>query len=162
MIEYFISSSIKYSYEDEKYLKNGAELLDEDGKDIDADLFKRHIQKETANFIHQSYSNIIVLVGAGASVLCTNNAIDNRFGKTVAMLADLINAELKTDSKYYSLQELADFCKYPVSVEVEENGVGTKLNPLFNLEDFLSDILSFEKYVPDSDYDKYILLLLTS
>ena len=29
MIEYFISSSIKYSYEDEKYLKNGAELLDE-------------------------------------------------------------------------------------------------------------------------------------
>lgn len=120
-------------------------------------MFKRHIQKETANFIHQSYSNIIVLVGAGASVLCTNNAIDNRFGKTVAMLADLINAELKTDSKYYSLQELADFCKYPVSVEVEENGVGTKLNPLFNLEDFLSDILSFEKYVQDSDYDKYIL-----
>ena len=157
MIEYFISSNIKYSYEDEKYLKNGAELLDEDGKDIDADLFKRHIQKETANFIHQSYSNVIVLVGAGASVLCTNNAIDNRFGKTVAMLADLINAELKTDFKYYSLQELADFCKYPVSVEVEENGVGTKLNPLFNLEDFLSDILSFEKYVPDSDYDKYIL-----
>ena len=41
MIEYFISSNIKYSYEDEKYLKNGAELLDEDGKDIDADLFKK-------------------------------------------------------------------------------------------------------------------------
>ncbi|MBR2948858.1 MAG: SIR2 family protein [Lachnospiraceae bacterium] len=157
MTEYFISSNIKYAYEEGKYLKNGAELLDEDGKSIDAVLFKHYIQKETANFVHQNYSNIIVLVGAGASVLCTNNVIDNRFGKTVAMLADLINTELKTDSKYYSLQELSDLCKYPISVEVEENDVGTKLNPLFNLEDFLSDMLSFEKYVSDSDYDKYIL-----
>lgn len=157
MAEYFISSNIKYAYEDGKYLKNGAELLDPDGKSIDDALFKRYIQKETANFIHQNYSNIIVLVGAGASVLCTNDVIDNRFGKTVAMLADLINSELKTDSTCYSLQELSDLCKYPITVEVGEKGVGNRLNPLFNLEDFLSDMLSFEKYVSDNDYDKYIL-----
>ena len=44
MIEYFISSNIKYAYEEEKYLKNGAELLDEDGKSIDAALFKEGVK----------------------------------------------------------------------------------------------------------------------
>ena len=45
MTEYFISSNIKYAYEDGKYLKNGAELLDEDGNNINEALFKRYLQK---------------------------------------------------------------------------------------------------------------------
>lgn len=157
MTEYFISSNTRYVYQDGKYLKNGTELLDESNHNIDESVFKRYIHKETANFIHQNYSNVIVLVGAGASVLCSGGEIDNRFGKTVAMLAQLINIELKKDSRYYSLQELSDLCKYSISVEIEEDGVGAILNPAFNLEDFLSDMLAFEKYVPEGDYDKYIV-----
>lgn len=95
MIEYFISSNNKYTCEGNKYLKNDGALLDEEGNEIDESTFKRLIQRETAKFIHQNYSNIIVLVGAGASVLSTNDTIDPRFGKTVAMLANVINTELK-------------------------------------------------------------------
>lgn len=157
MVEFYISSSAKYTYADDKFYKNDIPLLDENGDDIDEALFKRFIKKETANFIHKNYSNIIVLIGAGASVLCTNNAIDQRFGKTVAMLADVINIELKQDSKYFSLQELSDLCKYVIPVEIAGDDEEFKLNAAFNLEDFLSDLLSFEKYVSSSDYDKYIL-----
>lgn len=157
MVEYYISSIAKYTYADDKFYKNGIPLLDENGDDINEILFKSFIKKETANFIHHNYSNIIVLIGAGASVLCTNNAIDKRFGKTVAMLADLINTELKQDSQYYSLQELSNFCKYTIPVKIEGDDAELNLNPAFNLEDFLSDLLSFEKYVPSSDYDKYVL-----
>lgn len=157
MVEYYISSIAKYTYADDKFYKNGIPLLDENGDDINEILFKRFIKKETANFIRQNYSNIIVLIGAGASVLCRNNAIDKRFGKTVAMLADLINTELKQNSQYYSLQELSNFCKYTIPVEIAGDDAELKLNPAFNLEDFLSDLLSFEKYVSSSDYDKYVL-----
>lgn len=108
MAEYFISSNNKYTYEENKYLKNDVVLLDEEGNEIDETTFKRLIQRETAKFIHQNYSNIIVLVGAGASVLCTNDTIDPRFGKTVAMLANVINTELKKTPSVF-LQELSDF-----------------------------------------------------
>lgn len=109
MAEYFISSNNKYTYEENKYLKNDVVLLDEEGNEIDETTFKRLIQRETAKFIHQNYSNIIVLVGAGASVLCTNDTIDPRFGKTVAMLANVINTELKKDSKCFSFKNCLIF-----------------------------------------------------
>lgn len=157
MEAYFVSSNIKYTYDDDKYFKNGTPLVDENGDVIDEVSFKRFIQKEAANFIHQNYSNIIVLVGAGASVLCTEGKIDQRFGKTVAMLAELINTELKKGSKYFSLQELSDLCKYTIPVEIMEKEHESKLNPSFNLEDFLSNLLSFEKYVPSIKRDKFVL-----
>lgn len=73
------------------------------------------------------------MAGAGASVVLNGNNICEKFGKTVSMLAELINKELKMDSNCFTLQELADFCKYNVPVEeVEES----KINPKFNLEDF--------------------------
>ena len=68
------------------------------------------------------------------------------------MLAKLINEELKNSSSPFSLQELADLCKYNVSVEIETT---RKMNPEFNLEDFLSDLLAFEKYVSKDDRLKY-------
>ena len=74
------------------------------------------IKKETSNFIHKNYSNIVVLAGAGASVVSNGNGINANFGKTVPMLAKLINEELKNSSSLFSLQELADFCKYNVPV----------------------------------------------
>lgn len=152
MIEYFKSVNNKYTYDNDKYLKNETPLMDEDGNSINDASFKLLIKKEMSHFIHKNYDNIIVLAGAGASVVLNDNNICEKFGKTVSMLAELINKELKMDSNCFTLQELADFCKYNVPVEeVEES----KINPKFNLEDFLSDLLSFEKYVAEGDYPKY-------
>ena len=93
-------------------------------------MYKKAIKKETSSFIHRSYNNIVILIGAGASVLCTNNKIDRRFGKTVFMLAEEINKSLKQDGTLFTLQELADLCKYTEKVEIENE---SSLNPKFNL-----------------------------
>lgn len=151
----YISANSKYEFENNTFYKSGAILSKEDGSPMDEPTFKSLIKRETSSFIHKTFSNIIVLVGAGASVLCTSGKIDKRFGKTVFMLADLINNALKQDSNLFTLQELAQLCKYNVPVELVEQGGASKLNPSFNLEDFLSDLLSFEKYVSDAEASKY-------
>ena len=136
-------------------MKNGIILLDERDNPINDVHFKSLIKKETSSFIHKSFTNIIVLIGAGASVLCKDNNMDPRFGKTVAMLAQFVNEELKKDVNCFTLQAMADLCKYSILVEVLGDDGKQKLNPQFNLEDFLSDLLSFEKYVSDNDKEKY-------
>ena len=136
-------------------MKNGIILLDERDNPINDVYFKLLIKKETSSFIHKSFTNIIVLIGAGASVLCKDNNMDPRFGKTVAMLAQFVNEELKKDVNCFTLQAMADLCKYSILVEVLGDDGKQKLNPQFNLEDFLSDLLSFEKYVSDNDKEKY-------
>lgn len=155
MVDCYISANSKYEFENNTFYKSGAILSKEDGSPMDESTFKSLIKRETSSFIHKTFSNIIVLVGAGASVLCTSGKIDKRFGKTVFMLADLINNTLKQNSNLFTLQELAQLCKYNVPVELVEQGGASKLNPSFNLEDFLSDLLSFEKYVSDADASKY-------
>jgi len=155
MEDCYISANSKYEFENNTFYKSGAILSKEDGSPMDEPTFKSLIKRETSSFIHKTFSNIIVLVGAGASVLCTSGKIDKRFGKTVFMLADLINNTLKQHSNLFTLQELAQLCKYNVPVELVEQGGASKLNPSFNLEDFLSDLLSFEKYVSDAEASKY-------
>lgn len=152
---YFVSSNCNYSKNNEQYMKNGIILLDERDNPINDVYFKSLIKKETSSFIHKSFTNIIVLIGAGASVLCKDNNMDPRFGKTVAMLAQFVNEELKKDVNCFTLQAMADLCKYSILVEVLGDDGKQKLNPQFNLEDFLSDLLSFEKYVSDNDREKY-------
>lgn len=152
---YFVSSNCNYSKNNEQYMKNGIILLDERDNPINDVYFKLLIKKETSSFIHKSFTNIIVLIGAGASVLCKDNNMDPRFGKTVAMLAQFVNEELKKDVNCFTLQAMADLCKYSILVEVLGDDGKQKLNPQFNLEDFLSDLLSFEKYVSDNDKEKY-------
>ena len=155
MIDYYVSSNVRYSMQDERYYKNGIELVTEEGSAIAESEFKSLIKKESAGFIHRMFSNVIVLVGAGASVLSASGIIDDRFGKTVFMLADLINNELKENKDLFTLQELSDLCKYEIPVEID-GGEGLKrLNPEFNLEDFLSDIIVYEKYVPKDIAKKY-------
>lgn len=155
MVDCYISTNSKYAFENDEFYKNGVALINEDGTPMDELAFKALIKKETSSFIHKTFSNIIVLVGAGASVLCTSGKIDKRFGKTVFMLADLINNTLKQDPDLFTLQELAQLCKYDIPVEKIAQDGSSELNMLFNLEDFLSDLLSFEKYVPDTKSDKY-------
>ena len=151
-MENFVSGNNIYTCDNGAYLKNGSVLLDENGDSIEEGMFKQLIKKETSNFIHKNYSNIVVLAGAGASVVSNGNGINANFGKTVPMLAKLINEELKNSSSLFSLQELAYLCRYNVSVEIETT---REMNPEFNLEDFLSDLLAFEKYVSTDDRLKY-------
>lgn len=152
MTTYYLSPKSNYYFEGEKYYKNGTELKDEKDQPFTDDMFKSAIRKDNSSFIHRAYNSIIVLIGAGASVRTEEGSIDERFGKTVFMLAEEINEALKHDGKFFTLQELADLCKYSVSVERED---GQGLNRNFNLEDFLSDLIAFKKYVPKEDAAKY-------
>lgn len=155
VIDFYISSNSRYSSENGKFYKNGIELTNENGDSLDEVVFQAAIKRETASFIHRAFSNIIVLIGAGASVLSTSGSIDGRFGKTVFMLADLINNTLKQGTNLFTLQELANLCRYKIPVEsIREDG-SSKICAEFNLEDFLSDLISFEKYVSDDIVEKY-------
>lgn len=156
MNQHYISSNLIYSSEDDQFFKNNNPIKNDKGMDIPRSEFNSLIKKETSSFIHKSFSNIIVLIGAGASVLCTGGTVDSRFGKTVAMLASLINDALKRDPSLFTLQQLADLCKYNIPVEISDASGNVKLNSTFNLEDFLSNLLSFEKYVSASEHDKYV------
>ena len=53
MIEYFKSVNNKYTYDNDKYLKNETPLMDEDGNSINDASFKLLIKKETSHFIHK-------------------------------------------------------------------------------------------------------------
>ncbi len=152
MTTYYLSPKTKYYFKEAKYYKNGAELKDEKDQPFTDVMFKSAIRKDNSAFIRRAYSNIIVLIGAGASVRCEGGSIDAKFGKTVFMLAEKINEALKQDDSLFTLQELADLCKYSVRVELED---GQGLNREFNLEDFLSDLIAFKKYVPQKYADKY-------
>ena len=148
----YVSSNTIFSFDENKFYKNGVSLTNDNNEPVDENGYKLAIKKEVSSFVHRAYSNIIVLIGAGASVLCINEDTDKRFGKTVRMLAGIINEKLKNDTSLFTLQELADMCKYPNSVEDEVN---QGLNSRFNLEDFLSDLISYKKYVPDNEAEKY-------
>ena len=152
MTTYYLSPKSNYYIEEGKYFKNATELKDEKDQPFTDVLFKSAIRKENSAFIHRAYSNIIVLIGAGASVRCEGGSIDDRFGKTVFMLAKKINEALKQNASLFTLQELANLCKYSMPVELED---GQGLNREFNLEVFLSDLIAFKKYVPQENADKY-------
>jgi len=85
----------------------------------------------------------------------TEEGIDKDFGKTVFMLAQDIKKELYSDASLFSLQELAEQSKYDVSVGIDSDSEKRVFNPDFNLEDFLSNLITFEKYAPDEINEKY-------
>lgn len=159
--DYYISSSVTLtSQEDTQFFKNDQILINtetntETNTGISLVEFKTLIKQEVSNFIHRSFDNIIILAGAGASVVSTEKGIDKNFGKTVFMLAQDIKSELDNNDSLFSLQELAEQSKYDVSVEIDRNSEKRVFNPEFNLEDFLSNLITFEKYVHDDINEKY-------
>lgn len=158
---YYISTSIKLSSknEEKEFLKNGIPLTKSEehyDKPIDTFAeFKPYITHEVSRFINRSFDNIIILAGAGASVVLSENDIDPKFGKTVFMLAKVIYDDLKEDSEEYSLVGLSKKIKYEVEVEIEDDDGLKKLNKEFNLEDFLSNVITYENYVSKDDKNKY-------
>ena len=151
--KYFVSSDIELLKEinpentEVTYRENGKELRNSDEENLfSEDDFIDKIKKEVSSFINQSYDNIVVLAGAGASVvLDKNNNINLKYGKTVAMIANEIYIRLKDDGDY-NLYNLSTSSRYPVEVTVEG-----ELNKNFNLEDFLSNLIAYESFLGDDD-----------
>lgn len=142
------SKDNKFFFEDGNKLKS----LEENEEFKEAD-FKLLVKQNVSNFINRSFDNVVVLAGAGSSVV-NNQAgnIDEKFGKTVLMIAKNIDSKLNDELNMFSLKELANMSKYPIEVKTNEN----EFNNKFNLEDFLSNIITYEKYVPESAQEKYI------
>ena len=122
-----------------KYYRNSKEILNDEEKPISEEDFKNIIKHEIFSFIGH-FENIILLVGAGASVVGDR---DPRFGHTVDMLAKEVKKQL-VEPDYFSLDELSKMCKY--YPKEEDN---------FNLEDFLSQIQAFSRFVSNSEKDKF-------
>ena len=87
-------------------------------------------------FTERNIQNIVFLAGAGASVVGGNP----NYGKTVKMIADDIFEKLHDIDDLYTLEELAEMCRYKDgnildSIESESSG-SPALDIGFNLEDF--------------------------
>lgn len=147
-----------------KFYKNDInhELKKDNDSAIDSVEFKKIVKNESLKFINNKFDNIVVLVGAGASVTDNKFKKDEngiaRAGVTVAKIADEVLEELSNESSslnedqaaVFSLEKMASMSKYDDNILNED-----KLNDKFNLEDFLSNILAYEKFVPEEDKEKF-------
>lgn len=108
--------------------------------------FKKIIQLEVSNIFNTKFDNIILLAGAGASVVISNNKIDKNYGKTVKMISEIAYNYFKNNSssKIYTFEELANKMHYPTKV-ISADGI--VLSEDFNLEDFLSKLISYSQFV---------------
>ena len=132
------------------YLKNNLELRNlETNKLIDELAFKSLIKEEVSYFINRSFDNIIVLAGAGSSVVSIGSGIDKQYGRTVSDLTGEINKALLDNAS--SLITLASQinCHYDLNFDFDHS---VKIN----FEDFLSDLIAYEKYVPENKKKSYI------
>lgn len=121
---------------------------------FDENDFKKLIKNFVSNFVNKSFDNIIVLAGAGASVVSEKGTINKSYGKTMKQIAELVNQELskKDKNKYYTLGELSKMSKF----ENELCRSNEELPKDFNLEDFLSNLIQYEKYVENKKKDKFL------
>jgi len=166
---YFVNNQYTYSINEEcqKYVfkRNEETLKDVDGNEIDEIKFKMLIKREVSNFINRAFNNVVVLLGAGASVtdneFRTNENDDVIAGVTVSKIAEKIFEQLSGDfdeKKYFSLEELSFLSQYKfLSDGIVTNEIikGTELNTDFNLEDFLSNLFAYEKFLNDDDKEKF-------
>lgn len=124
--------------------------------------FRNDIKKEVSKIINRRFDNIVLLAGAGASVVPkADGGINPKYGKTMQKIANNIFEELKdTNNKdtenandnYFSLEELAKISHFKDPLKKEKDG---QLSNNFSLEDFLSNVIHFEPYVDEENREKY-------
>lgn len=144
-----------------KFYKNKEEIKSQDGVSVSELQFKQQVTNEVQKFINQSFDNIVVLVGAGASV--TNNQLEQdsngiaTSGVTVKTIAKEVLKKLEGgryslsagDVEVFKLDEIARDSHYSQEILDEKT-----LDKNFNLEDFLSNLFAYEKFATDSDKEK--------
>ena len=163
---HYLSNTISYGVEKNKdgnsffYDSNG-KLEHPDSQEEQQKVFtKIDFQRMISGKIHrivygEKYSNIVFLAGAGASVVGGNS----NYGKTVKMIADDIFVKLDKSDNLYSLEELAEMCRYKDGNILDKEKFGEsdkpRLDDGFNLEDFLSTLFHYRPYAPDTDKEKF-------
>lgn len=161
---HYLSNTISYGKEknDENEFFDSHGVLEKQNSKDESDNkfkesdFKRLISEKIRKTIYgEKYSNIVFLAGAGASVVGGNP----NYGKTVKMIADDIFEKLHDIDDLYTLEELAEMCRYKDgnildSIESESSG-SPALDIGFNLEDFLSVLFHFRPYVSENNKTKF-------
>ena len=161
---HYLSNAISYGVDkinDKEIFDSNGKLEKQESKDgfqnefqeID---FKRLISEKIRKTIYgEKYSNIVFLAGAGASVVGGNP----NYGKTVKMIADDIFGKLHDMEDLYTLEELAEKCKYNNGKILEEGQIESEDSPLlnssFNLEDFLSTLFHYRPYVSENEKETF-------
>lgn len=162
---HYLSNTISYGVEKNKdgnsffYDSNG-KLEHPDSQEEQQKVFtKIDFQRMISGKIHrivygEKYSNIVFLAGAGASVVGGNS----NYGKTVKMIADDIFVKLDKSDNLYSLEDLAEMCRYKDGNILDKEKFGEsdkpRLDDGFNLEDFLSTLFHYRPYASGTDKDK--------
>lgn len=138
------------------YRKNKELLKNETGNPVSVEEFKVIIKKELFKFIYP-FENIVVLAGAGASIVNKDGQPDNIYGHTVFMLAKAIDENLENRSDLFTIDEIIKMCKYDKPIKIQKDEKSEKVyNSEFILEDFLSKMFSYEEFIDDSvDKDKF-------
>lgn len=187
---FFIADNLKLSKKGDKYYKNEIELKKNDenidnentnDKNTDNEnYFKLELKQAVSSFINKSFKHIVVLVGAGASVVNDNNTINNKYGKTINMIAEKVCEELK-EKKYeltyltnekdketietFSLEEIISIIE---NKEVDKIHIGSKEESgnkednnnksnesiRFDLENFLSKLITYNQLVKNENTEK--------
>lgn len=161
---HYLSNAISYGVDkinDKEFFDSNGKLEKQESKDgfqnefqeID---FKRLISEKIRKTIYgEKYSNIVFLAGAGSSVVGGNP----NYGKTVKMIADDIFGKLHDMEDLYTLEELAEKCKYNNGKILEEGQIESEDSPLlnssFNLEDFLSTLFHYRPYVSENEKETF-------
>ncbi|MCT3124474.1 SIR2 family protein [Lactococcus lactis] len=180
---YFKSSKLSLYKDKDKYFKNDEELKAEGESEEYTEIkFDKEIKNAVSSWVNNRFDNIVCLIGAGASVVQGEDGYpDKQYGQTVQMIADEVLFSLK-NKKYvldknelevFTLEELITKIKYKEVIskkdstgeekqEVIKNFIINqdkepveKLSNNFNLENFLSVFLSYEKFVPEEDEEKF-------
>lgn len=133
------------------FFKNEIEILNQEGVRI-SQLEFTHLIKEKINEYIYPFESIVLLAGAGASIVSDKNGKpDLQYGHTMEMLSEKIWESLKGDD-IYSIQDLSELCKY--TIDIEKDG---KFNSEFNLEDFLSKVVTYEDFLDCKEIkEKYV------
>lgn len=161
---HYLSNSISYGadkIDGKEFFDSLGKLEKQESKDDSQNEFKesdfkRLISEKVRKTIYgEKYSNIVFLAGAGASVVGGNP----NYGKTVKMIADDVFKKLHGIDELYTLEELAEMCRYKDGKILDftefESSESSALDNGFNLEDFLSALFHYRPYVPDGDKVKF-------
>ncbi|MBU7544760.1 SIR2 family protein [Weissella cibaria] len=132
---------------------NRSDLKSDDGENVDEQEFRNLIAKVVRQFVRRPFDNIVLLVGAGASVVISDGDIDANFGKTVSQISkdaeqQLENGKYTLDNaevEVFTLDEVIDKVMYNFQVDDDD----------FNFEDLISRIIHFKTFVNPKDLTKF-------
>lgn len=158
---YFKSSNLSLYKDGDKYFKNDDELKAEvESEEYTEIKFDKEIKIAVSSWVNNRFDNIICLIGAGASVVQGEDGKpDKNYGQTVQMIAENVFHELKNE-KYVLNGEECNVLTLKTLVEkvqyIKNSVTDNEITDIFNLEDFLSYLLAFEKFVLDDEKEIFL------